>query len=166
MADDDLRPEDQWPGVYQAYDFVVASYDWPMRRLNAVEGRIQTLMMFSVSLGMTGPVLVASLMEKVSFGSVWFVAALAVALANLVVGMVARTSGGIKLMSLQTVCEDWLHHSEWEFKQLSVYWAGRHFEHNTNVVNKKGRVVLWMTGAFLAEAALMLAWGLGEAAAS
>ena len=76
-------------------------------------------------------------MEKVSFGSVWFVAALAVALVNLVVGMVARTSGGIKLMSLQTVCEDWLHHSEWEFKQLSVYWAGRHFEHNTNVVNKK-----------------------------
>jgi hypothetical protein len=165
MADDELKPED-WPGVHLAYDFVLASYDWTMRRLNAVEGRIQALMMFSVTLGITFPVLVASLVGGVDFQSSWFVLTLAAALFNLVTGTVARTWGRVKLLSLQTVCAEWLPYSEWEFKRRAVYWAGMHFEHNTNVVNKKGRVILLMTAAFLVEAVFMFVWGLSEAGAS
>ncbi len=162
MTDDELRAED-WPSVQFAYGFVPASYDWTMRSLNAVEGRIQGLMMFSVSLGVTVPVLVASLAEEVSFRSAWFVLALAAALLNLMIGTVARTWGQVTLLSLQTVCAEWLYLPEWEFKRSAVYWAGEHFQHNTNVINRKGLAVLLMTIAFLIEAVLMLAWGLSVA---
>ena len=134
-----------------------------MRRLNAVEGRIQALMMFSVSLGVTVPILVASLVEGVSFQSALFVLGLAAALLNLVIGTVARTWGQVTLLNLQAVCAEWLHLPEWEFKRRAVYWAGQHFQHNTHVVNKKGRTVLLMTIAFLVEAVFMSAWGLSEA---
>ena len=105
-------------------------------------------------------------MEGTSFQSAWFVLALVAALLNLVVGTVARAWGRVKLLSLQTVWAEWLPYSEWEFKRSAVYWAGMHFEHNTGVVNKKGRIVLIMTVAFLVEAVLMFAWGLNEAGAS
>ena len=84
MEEDEIQSGDQWQGMLLAYDFVLPSYDWAMQRLNAVEGRIQSLMMFSVSLAVTGPVLVASLVDEVRLGSGWFVAALVAALAILV----------------------------------------------------------------------------------
>ena len=93
MEEDEIQPEDRWKGMLLAYDFVLPSYDWAMQRLNAVEGRIQSLMMFSVSLAVTGPVLVASLVDEVRLGSGWFVAALVTALGILVGGTVTRAWG-------------------------------------------------------------------------
>ncbi len=165
MPNDDLSPEERWPGVYPAYDFVQASYDWAMHRLNAVEGRIQTMMMFSASFTVTGPVIVASLVEEVSLGSAWLVAALALALLNVLIGAVARGSGEVKLLRLNAIYEEWLGLSLWEFKKRSVDWAGRHFDQNKSLVNRKGQTVLAMTIIFLVEAALMLVWGLHEAGA-
>ena len=98
VPNDDLSPEERWPGVYPAYDFVRASYDWMMHRLNAVESRIQTLMMFSASFTVTGPVLVALLAEEASLKSGWFVAAVALALLNLLIGAVARAYCGLKTL--------------------------------------------------------------------
>ena len=74
--------------------------------------------------------------------------------------------GGIKLLDIGVVHDEWYSDSELEFKHRAAYWAGRHYEHNTKVVNKKGLAALWLTAAFLVEAALMLVWALGEAVAS
>ena len=163
MPNDDLSPEERWPGVYPAYDFVRASYDWMMHRLNAVESRIQTLMMFSASFTVTGPVLVALLAEEASLKSGWFVAAVALALLNLLIGAVARAYGGLKLLGVQRIYEEWLERTDWEFKRSAVYWAGSHFERNSDLVNRKSKAVTAMTLAFILEAAFMLVWGLGEA---
>ena len=163
MPNDDLSPEERWPGVYPAYDFVRASYDWMVHRLNAVESRIQTLMMFSASFTVTGPVLVALLAEEASLKSGWFVAAVALALLNLLIGAVARAYGGLKLLGVQRIYEEWLERTDWEFKRSAVYWAGSHFERNSDLVNRKSKAVTAMTLAFILEAAFMLVWGLGEA---
>ena len=165
VPNDDFSPEERWPGVTPAYDFVRMSYDWMMHRLNAVESRIQTLMMFSASFTVTVPVIVASLLEEVNLGSAWLVAAMVLALLNVVIGAVARAYGEVKLLRLNTVYDDWLGLSLWEFRKRSVDWAGRHFDQNRSLVNRKGQTVAAMTVIFLVEAALMLVWGLGEAGA-
>ena len=95
MADDNVRPEEQTPGVERAYDFVRTSYDWAILRLNAVESRIQALMVFSAGFIVTGPALVAVGEEDISLSSVWFYLALATAGLNLLVGAIARAWGEI-----------------------------------------------------------------------
>ncbi len=165
MPNGDFSPEERWPGVILAYDFVRLSYDWMMHRLNAVESRIQTLMMFSASFTVTGPVLVALLAEEASLRSGWFVAAVALALVNLLIGAVARAYGGLKLLGVHRIYDEWLERDDWEFRRSAVYWAGRHFEWNSNLVNWKSKAVAAMTLAFILEAAFILVWGLGEAGA-
>lgn len=166
MPNGNLSPEERWPGVTPAYDFVQASYGWAMDRLNAVESHIQTMMIFSASFTVTVPVIVASLVEEVNLGSAWLVAAMVLALLNVVIGAVARAYGEIKLLRLNAIYDDWLGLSLWEFRKRSVDWAGRHFDQNRNLVNRKGQTVGFMTAVFLVEAALMLVWGLGQAGRS
>lgn len=166
VPNNDVSSEERWPGVTPAYDFVRVSYDWMMHRLNAVESRIQTLMMFSASFTVTGPVLVALLAEEASLRSGWFVAAVALALVNLLIGAIARAYGGLKLLGVHRIYDEWLEHNDWQFKRSAVYWAGSHFEWNSNLVNWKSKAVAVMTLAFILEAALMLVWGLGEAGRS
>ena len=51
---------DERPGVDLAYNLMQSSYDSIMSRLNAVESRIQAVMVFSASFLFTAPVLVAT----------------------------------------------------------------------------------------------------------
>ena len=152
------NPRDQWPAVPLAYEFVRPSYDWAMNRINAVVGRIQTLLVFVASFTVAGPALIASLADDIGFTSGWFIAGLGVFLVNAVIGTLAKTWGGITLLSIERLHEDWLHHSEWEFQIRAVDWAGRHFRQNMSVVNMKGRVATGMTALFLVEAVLFLVW--------
>ena len=71
-------------GVDLAYDLVQSSYEWAVVRLNAVENRIQALMVFSASF-----VLTATAAADISLTSWWFYLALAMGLLNLVLGTVA-----------------------------------------------------------------------------
>ena len=162
MADDNVRPEEQTPGVDRAYDFVRTSYDWAILRLNAVESRIQALMVFSAGFIVTGPALVAIGEEDVSLSSAWFYLALATAGLNLLVGAIARAWGEIKLLGLNHVYRDWLALADWEFKQESVRWAAEHFKDNVKLVNRKGSAAIWMTFAFLAETMFLVVWGLDQ----
>ena len=71
MADDGLEKNDSTTSVDLAYGLVPIAYDWTVRRLNAVEGRIQTLMVFSSGFIITGPALVAVGEASVSLNSTW-----------------------------------------------------------------------------------------------
>ena len=150
--------ESQWPALSLAYEFVKPSYDWAMSRLNAVEGRIQTLLVFAATFTVSAPVLIASLAKDVSFTSGWFIAALAVFFVNMLVGTIAKVKGGIRVLSIQQMYEQWLDLSESVFKERAIYWAGRDFRANYTVVNTKGRVATVMSILFGVEAFLMVLW--------
>jgi hypothetical protein len=151
-------PEATWPGVHLAYEFVGLSYAWILQRLDAIDSRIQTLQAFAASVTLAAPILAASVIKDVDFRSPWFILALCVFVALVVVGAAARASGSVKLISPQVLYDQWLHYPEWEFKKNAVYWAGQHFDANRSLVNNKARAALGMTALLLIEVGLLLAW--------
>ena len=66
---------------------------------------------------------------------------MALALLNLLIGAVARAYGGLKLLGVQRIYEEWLERTDWEFKRSAVYWAGSHFERNSDLVNRKSKAL-------------------------
>ena len=162
MTSEEFGAREQDSSIELAYGLVPISYDWTVRRLNAVEGRIQALMVFSSGFIVTGPALVAVGEADVSLNSVWFFLALGMAGANLLAGVAIRAWGEIRLLGLNNVQKDWLALTPSEFKQEAVRWAAKHFEDNVRLVNRKGRVAIWMAGAFLLETVCLMAWGLTQ----
>lgn len=147
-----------YPGVDLAYDLAIQSYALVQHRLDAVDSRIQTLQAFSATATFAAPVLAQALYPKIEFASQWFIAALAVFAAIVIVGAVARGWGSFQLIAPNRLYDGWLHSSPWEFKKDIVYFAGEHFKKNKALVNAKGWVAHVMTAGFLAEAVLLAAW--------
>ena len=84
MADSSGAGEDQqdFPGLNLAYGLVQSAYDSVVTRLNAVEGRIQAVMVFSASFFFTAPLLVAASEAEISLTSPFFYAGWIIGLAK------------------------------------------------------------------------------------
>ena len=94
MSDDSAGQENKLTGVDLAYGLVHSSYDWTVARLNAVENRIQALMVFSASFVLTAPVLTATAATDISLTSWWFYLALVMGGLHLLLGTIMRALGG------------------------------------------------------------------------
>jgi hypothetical protein len=151
-------PEATWPGVKLAYDFVLPSYQWAITRFEAVDSRIQTLQAFIVTVTLGLPTIATLIFKNISFTSWCFMIACGLAITAVVIGLVGRSWGGITLVHPQILYEKWLHRQEWEFRKDMLYFAAEHFEENTHLVNRKGRLVTIMTILFLIEAGMLFVW--------
>lgn len=150
--------ESKYPSVDLAYEFVKPSYDWLQNRLDAVNGRIEFLLTFSSSITIAAPVFVKALFRDISFGSCWFVGAIVVFVLIALVGLMGRISSGLKLISPQKLYNKWLGWSEWEFKKNAIYWAGKHFQHNALLINKKANFGIAMTILLAIEVVFIVLW--------
>jgi hypothetical protein len=158
-SDQDAQPsEATWPGVHRAYDFVGPSYALILQRLDAANSHLQTLQTFAASITLAAPILAASVVKDIDFRSPWFVSALSVLGAIIVIGAVARIWGAVQLITPRMLYKEWLNFTEWEFKKNAVHWAGEHFEANYTLVNNKAWAAFWMTVLMLLEMGLLLAW--------
>ena len=164
MAEDNGTGEErqEFPGLDLAYGMVQSSYDSVVNRLNAVESRIQAVMVFSVSFLLTAPLLVASSGVDITLASLPSYTAAALAGVNLIVGTVMRTWGDINLLGFHEVRNYWLELTDDEFKLEAVRWAAEHYQRNTKTVNCKGHAVSGMTVILLLEAASLTYWGLSQ----
>ncbi|MGH8066883.1 MAG: hypothetical protein ACRERE_16925 [Candidatus Entotheonellia bacterium] len=151
-------PQTTWPGVKLAYDFVLPSYQWAITRFEAVDSRIQTLQAFIVTVILRLPTLATLIFRNIPFTSWWFIMACSLAMIAIMIGVIGRSWGGITLVHPQVLYEKWLHRQEWECRKDMVYFAAEHFEQNSNLVNRKGRLVTIMTILFLVEAGLLFVW--------
>ena len=161
---EDSGAQEQFPGLDLAYGLVSSSYDRILTRLNAVEGRIQALMVFSASFLFTAPVLVATSVGEIALDAPAFYAALALAGVNFLAGAVMRALGDIALLGINKVREEWLVLAEDEFKLEAVRWSAIHFKRNRRIVNIKGYTVTAMTITLILEAASLTYWGLSQVA--
>ncbi len=159
---EDSGGQDERPGVDLAYGLMQGSYDLAVSRLNAVENRIQAVMVFSASFIVTVPVLVAATGNIIVLTTPLFYGAAAIAGLNLVVGTVTRASGEIKVLSINSIAERWFDLPAELFKLYAVQWAAEHFEANLKAVNKAGRFAIIMTMLFLLETALLAIWGITQ----
>jgi hypothetical protein len=152
------RPEDKWPAVGAAYDFVLPSYQWMVASIDAAVGRIQVTMTLAATVTLGFPVLARSVKSQIAFASPWFILALVFFLAAFVMGMIAKSWGTITLASPSKLHDSRLHLSEWEFKQDAIYFAGVAFSRNAALVNLKARLNTWMSALLLAEVIAFVIW--------
>ena len=154
--------QDERPGVELAYGLIQSSYDWTVSRLNAVENRIQALMVFSASFIVTAPALVAAAGSIITLESPLFYFGLGMAGLNLIIGNATRAWGGIKLLGINNIADEWLGLPvEW-FKLYAVERASEHFTDNVKTVNKKSQLVILMTILFLLETVFLVGWSISQ----
>jgi hypothetical protein len=148
--------QEQYPGVELAYPLAVASYDTIIKRLDFVDGRIQTLLAFAVTTIAIVPSVANA--RGIAFRSIWFYFAILAVAAILVVGSYARHTGTIAVLNPAILYEKWLAHSEWEFKKNLIYWAGVDFASNSELLVKKWQLSVAITFLFFLETVFLVAW--------
>lgn len=157
-APPDLKPEERWPAVDLAYEFVRPSYEITMKRLDAIEGRIRAHLTLAASVTFAVPVLAKATDRVVRLDSPWLLTALATFVIVVALGVAAGSWGSIRLPDLRQLYEKTLHLSAWEFKRRALYWAADTDEVNTRRLTWKGRIADAMALFIIIEVALLAAW--------
>ena len=147
-----------YPSTGLAYEFVRPSYEWMLGRIDAAETRAQRVQVFAATLTFAAPVLVRTITPAITLDSGWFYAAVVAFVIILVLGVLIRLAGPVTLPSIKIMREQWLHLSEQQFRQDTVFFAAKHFDANHQAVNRRGNVVIGMTLAFGVEVLLFLVW--------
>ncbi|KKN05538.1 hypothetical protein LCGC14_1086240 [marine sediment metagenome] len=88
---DALRSE--WPGVEEAYAFVLPSYQWMVTRLEAADSRIQTLLAFIATVSLAMPTLLGASLDQLAVR--WALALGALAIVVFVVALTAAVPFGL-----------------------------------------------------------------------
>ena len=158
IHDEGSSPEDRWPSVPFAYDFVVPSYQLMATRLEAIDSRIQGIQTFAATLTLGVPIVGQSIRRDIHYTSAWFIGVLVVFASIVVLSFVARTRGHLQMASPRLIYERTLHLSEWEFKRDVMYMAGQHFDGNVALINQKGCVGNWLSALVLIETILAACW--------
>lgn len=147
-----------------SYDLIPGAYALVVQRLDAVQNRIHSLMVFSGSFLLTGPALAAVADQAVTFQSYWFYAAVALAVFNVVFGIIATSVGSLAIPRPPDLNSGWLELDVEKYKRASLWWSNRELDHNLKLVNRKGNGSIVMGGVLIAELALLVTWGVSQVA--
>lgn len=150
--------EEEWPGVFSAFEFVLPSYNWGIQRADAADVRIQAMLTFAGAATVLTSTLAKTALPLIEFASVWFILGGVAFSLVVIMGVIGRFTGGLTIVNPADLYDRWLHLSEWEFKRHSVYWAGKHFESNRNLISRKDWYFNAVSALFLLEVAFLVVW--------
>ena len=154
----DTSDETRWPSVPEAYGLVLPSYQFLVTRFEAADTRLTTLLTFAATLTLGAPLFAKNVRPELEFNSPVFVSALAFFVAGSVAGLVGRVSGRLLLPNPNVLYQRWLHKTTWEFKKDLIAFAGAHFAHNANAINRKTRYAVVLGVCLLFEIVAFVAW--------
>jgi hypothetical protein len=157
MSQTESKTNEQiYPAVDSAYDLAVTACDNIIKRLDSVDGKLQTILGFAA--GITAGVPAIGGARGVSFYSIWFYLAVVAMFAAVVLGIYARLAGDIMMLNPTTLFQKWLHLSEWEFKKDFIRFAGKAFESNSRLVYRKWLLTIWVSIILFLEAVFLAIW--------
>ena len=160
MESENSNPlEQQYPRVDLAYPMAVSSYDTAMKRSDTIDGKLQTILAFVAVVTVAVPSIANA--RGVSFASYWFYFGLLFFISIVVIGIYARLTGAVRVISPDLLFEDWLHKTAWEFKKDFIAFAGNDFNHNLKLINYKWKLATLITVLFFFQVACLAAWVLG-----
>ena len=137
----------QYPSVDLAYPLAVQSYDFMVKRIDAMEARIHSTIGLGVSLTFAIPVALSAFDLQYRL---WCVAAaFGVFLLAIFLGTFARLIGHIKLMSPTTLYNSWIQYTDEDFKRYFIYHAGEHMAANVSLLEKRHRLLRWVICLFV-----------------
>lgn len=144
-----------YPGVELAYPLAVSSYDVALKRMDAMDGRLQTILAFIVA---TSAVVPSLAVGRIPFRSTYFYGALVCFVVAVIGGTLARLLGRLKVLIPRKAFNHWLHKPDWEFKMDFISQAATDFEINATVIERKWWSSLAITRLFFVQAACLAAW--------
>jgi hypothetical protein len=139
-----------------AFELAAASQDAVIKRLDSVDGKLQTLLGFAAGIFAGVPAIGSA--KGVSFNSIWFYLAVIAMVLAIVLSFIARLTGVVKMLNPTVLYQKWLNFSEREFKQKFIKYAGKAFESNNAVVYRKWRLTIVVSLIFLLEAICLTIW--------
>ena len=151
--------EDEYPSVEDAYAFVLASYDWTLRRFDAIDTRLRQVAMAAASATLGVPVAARALDQGGSLEFWWlYWLGATIGVVVVVLALWFQTSAHLRLPLLEDIWNQNLHKSIWEFKKDQIKFAADRQNANTRVVNARGRYAMWCAAAFGVQVVVMAIW--------
>lgn len=160
----EVRVKAEREAVNAAYEFVQPSYTLLVSRLDAADGRMQSVQNFAATLTFAVPVLAKAIFgDELGFGSLWFITAMVLFGTILAIGIVARVRGGhLKLVDPGKLYNKWLgFKTQDSFRAYMLGYAARDFVANKALVNRRGNLAVVSTALFGVEVVLLLLWVFG-----
>lgn len=155
--DPDLERE--FPSVSDAYTFVLASYDWSLRRFDALDARLRHIGLAAVTLSVGVPVAARSLRGETGLDHAWlFIAGAALGVGVAAVALVYHTLKHLTLVSLDDLWTQNLHKSPWEFQKDQIKFAADRQKANGKIVEARGRLAVGLAVVFTIQVILMATW--------
>lgn len=148
--------EKTYPRVDLAYPIAVDSYDVALRRIEGMDGRLQTILTFIVGVSAVIPPVAAN--RGIHFRSNWFYAALLVFGFSVAVGTWGRLARKPKVLNPRHALNYWLHKPEWEFKKDFIAFAADDFDYNRKLVDFKWLCTVAVTLLFACQAVCLAVW--------
>ncbi len=139
-----------------AYDIAVDSYEPLVKRLDTMDGRLQTIMGFAATTMALVPSVASQ--RNLSFRSCWFWAAVVVFLAIIGVGTHARHHGDIIMVDPGKFLDEWLELEPLEFKKFFIEYAGENWYDNNALVAWRWRRSVGISLAFFLQVGLLVIW--------
>ena len=139
-----------------AYELAVDSYEPLIKRLDAIDVRLQNIMGFAG----TNLALVTSVASarNLSFRSFWFWAAVAAFLLIIAIGTVARHYGTVIMIDPASLDDEWLALEPNEFKESFIKHTGKNWSLNNNLVSLRWKVSVWIGILFFIQILFLIAW--------
>lgn len=148
--------EEEFPSVELAYPIAVDSYEVAMKRLDLMDGRLQTLL--TVIVTFFAAFVTVGNYQKADFSSWLFGISVLIFFGNVTTGIYARLSGTVKLLNPESLRLDWLADTEWEFKRNMIYFASKSFTENMSEANRKWQYSIGLSFGLFLQAMFQLAW--------
>ncbi len=148
--------ENRYPGVEFAYPIAVNSYEVSAKRLDAMDGRLQTILTLVATVSALIPTIANN--RGVTFNSGWFFAAAFIFLIIIGLGTYGRLCGDMKVLKPSSLFESWLHLEKWEFEKEMIRFAAEDFDENISLSEFRWKITAAITALFALEVALAAVW--------
>ena len=129
--------------LHLSYEFVIHSYEWGLSRLDAVERRLQGLLVYLATITFVPPVAIMAISEDSSLPNgfqsrvAWAFVAFVLATVFLIAAKVLRS---YDLARLDVMLEQGLDKTPEEFMETALYMASEDLKATSKAVNRKTRL--------------------------
>lgn len=148
--------EGEFPSVELAYPIAVAAYEVALKRLDTMDGRLQTIVAFVVSV--FGGFVSFATTSGLHFRSWLFALATLLCIAATALGIFARLHGKVLMLVPSNLYSEWLTDDHWTFKKDMIYRSGLAFDENMDLVTWKWKISVFVTVFLALEVAALTAW--------
>ena len=148
--------EAQYPGIEYAYPIAVSSYELALKRLDAIDGRLQTMLAFIVAVSAIVPAVAVP--RGIHFRANMFYMALGIFAFTLAFGIFARIFGRIYVVTPKKLHDHWLYKPRWTFQFHYIVRAADDFRRNNRLIKFKWWSMVVISLLFCAQAVCLAAW--------